>query len=267
MNFSLKYLVAATAVAMAAQASAQVLFYEQPNFQGRSVTTDKALDDFVRSGFNDRAQSIIVLNNRWEVCDDSYYGGRCVILRQGRYPTLQDMGMSNRISSVREVHPEARFDDSRYAPVAPQPVYDSRRRRNEKTFEAKITDVRAVLGTPAQRCWTERQQVQSNNNQVPGALAGALIGGILGHQVGSGDGKNLATAGGVIAGAAVGANIARRNSDTSTQDVKRCDSNPVEAKAAYWDVTYNFRGLEHHVQTATQPRNTITVNAQGEPRT
>lgn len=266
MKFHLKHLVAMSALAIAGQVSAQVLFYEQADFQGRSVTTDKALDDFVRAGFNDRAESIIVLNNRWEVCDDSYYGGRCVILRQGRYPTLQDMGMSNRISSVREVHPDARFDESRYAPLAPQPVYDSRRRRNEKTFEAKITDVRAVLGTPAQRCWTEREKVQSNNNQVPAALAGALIGGILGHQVGGGAGKNLATAGGVVAGAAVGANLARNNSDTSTRDVQRCDSNPVEAKAAYWDVTYNFRGQEHHVQMATQPRSTITVNARGEPR-
>lgn len=266
MNFSLKYLVAAMALAVAGQASAQVLFYERADFQGRSVTTEKPLEDFVRTGFNDRAQSIIVLNSRWEVCDDAYYGGRCVILRQGRYPTLQDMGMSNRISSVREVHPEARFDDSRYAPMAPQPVYDSHRRRNEKTFEAKITEVRAVLGTPAQRCWTEREKVQTNNNQIPGALAGALIGGILGHQVGGGAGKNLATAGGVVAGAAVGANLARNNSDTSTRDVQRCDSNPVQAQPAYWDVTYNFRGQEHQVQMANQPRNTITVNAQGEPR-
>ena len=172
MNFSLKYLVAATALAVAGQASAQVLFYEQPDFQGRSVTTDKALDDFVR----------------------------------------------------------------------------------------------AVLGTPAQRCWTEREKVQGNNNQVPAALAGALIGGILGHQVGGGAGKNLATAGGVVAGAAVGANLGRNNSESTTRDVQRCDSNPVEAKAAYWDVTYNFRGQEHHVQMASPPRNTITVNARGEPR-
>jgi uncharacterized protein YcfJ len=267
MKFQLKHLVAITTLAIAAgQASAQVLFYEHADFQGRSVTTDKALDNFVRSGFNDRASSIIVLNNRWEVCDDSYYGGRCVVLRQGRYPNLAAVGLNDRISSVREVHPEARFDDSRYAPLPPQPVYDSRRRRNEKLFQAQVTDVRAILGTPAQRCWIEREVVQSNNNQVPAALAGALIGGILGHQVGGGAGKNLATAGGVVAGAAVGANLARTNSDTSTRDVQRCDTNPAEAKAAYWDVTYNFRGQEHHVQMTTAPRKTITVNANGEPR-
>jgi uncharacterized protein YcfJ len=259
-------LLAALALVSVSAVQAQVLFYEHQDFQGRSVTTDKALDNFVRSGFNDRASSIIVLNNRWEVCDDSYFGGRCVVLRQGRYPSLAAMGMNDRISSVREVHPEARFDDSRYAPMAPQPVYDSRRRRNEKLFEAQVVDVRAVLGAPQQRCWMEREQYQSNDNQVPGALAGALIGGILGHQIGNGDGRNVATAGGAIVGAAVGANVARNNAETSTRDVQRCTTTPSQAKPEFWDVTYKFRGQEHHVQMTTQPRKTITVNAQGEPR-
>lgn len=265
MQFSLKYLVAMTALALGAQASAQVIFYENQDFQGRSVKTDKSMDDFVRSGFNDRASSIIVLKNRWEVCDDSYYGGRCVVLRQGRYPNLSAIGLNDRISSVREVHPDARFDESRYAPLPPQPVYDSSPRRNEKLFQANVTDVRAVLGTPTQRCWTEREEVKSNN-QVPGALAGALIGGILGHQIGSGDGRNVATAGGVVVGAAVGANVARNNAQTTSRDVQRCDTVPSEAKPEFWDVTYNFRGKEHHVQMTTPPRKTITVNAQGEPR-
>jgi uncharacterized protein YcfJ len=266
MKKYLKTLVALSALAIVNQATSQVLFYENPNFQGRSVTTDKALDNFSRSGFNDRASSIIVLNNRWEVCDDSYYGGRCMVLRQGRYPSLAAMGMNDRISSVREVHPEARFDDSRYAPLAPQPVYDSRRRRNERLFQAQVVDVRAVLGTPQQRCWIEREEVKSNNNQVPGALAGALIGGILGHQIGNGDGRNAATAFGVVGGAAVGANVARNNAETSTRDVQRCTTTPSQAKPEFWDVTYNFRGQEHHVQMTSPPRGTITVNAQGEPR-
>ncbi len=265
-KFCTTALLAALAAATCVQAGAQVIFYEHADFQGRAVSTDKAMDDFVRTGFNDRASSIIVLNNRWEVCDDSYYGGRCAILRQGRYPSLAAMGMNDRISSVREVHPQARFDNSRYAPLAPLPVYDSRRRGNERLYEAQVLDVRAVLGTPQQRCWMEREQYQSNNNQVPGALAGALIGGILGHQIGNGDGRNVATAGGVVLGAAVGANVARSGTETSTRDVQRCTTAPSQAKPEFWDVTYQFRGQEHHVQTTAPPRSTITVNAQGEPR-
>ena len=265
MKFHLKYWAALSVLAIAGQTSAQVLFYEHNDFQGRSVSTDKAMDNFTRSGFNDKASSIIVLNNRWEVCDDAYYGGNCLILRQGRYPNLAAIGLNDRISSVREVNAEARFDDSRYAPMAPQPVYDSRRRRNERVFQAQVTDVRAVVGAPTQRCWMEREEVK-NNNQVPGALAGALIGGILGHQIGNGDGRNVATAGGVVVGAAVGANVARNNAQTSTRDVQRCTTVPSQAKPEFWDVTYNFRGQEHHVQMTSPPRNTITVNARGEPR-
>ena len=264
MKFHLKHWAALSVLAIAGQASAQVLFYEHNDFQGRSVTTDKAMDNFTRSGFNDKASSIIVLNNRWEVCDDAYYGGNCLILRQGRYPNLAAIGLNDRISSVREINSDARFDDSRYAPMAPQPVYDSRR-RNERVFQAQVTDVRAVLGAPTQRCWMEREEVK-NNNQVPGALAGALIGGILGHQIGNGDGRNVATAGGVVVGAAVGANVARNNAQTSTRDVQRCTTVPSQAKPEFWDVTYNFRGQEHHVQMTSPPRNTITVNARGEPR-
>jgi uncharacterized protein YcfJ len=41
---------------------------------------------------------------------------------------------------------------------------------------------------------------------------------------------------------------------------------PSQAKPDYWDVTYTFRGQEHHVQMVTPPGRTITVNRLGEPR-
>ena len=90
-------------------------------------------------------------------------------------------------------------------------TYDYRRRRNERLYEADVTSVRAVLGTPEQRCWVEREQVTQERSgaNVPGAIAGAIIGGILGHQVGSGRGNDVATVGGVVAGGVVGANVGR----------------------------------------------------------
>ena len=116
----------------------------------------------------------------------------------------------------------------------------------------------------------EREQVAQDqgNANVPAAIAGAIIGGILGHQVGGGRGKDVATAGGAIAGAAVGANIGRDNNGQPvyTQDVQRCTNVPRQARADYWDVTYNFRGQEYRMQTTTPPGPTITVNGQGEPR-
>ena len=120
---------------------------------------------------------------------------------------------------------------------------------------------------PTQRCWMERQQVPTGSSQpnVGGAVAGALIGGILGHQIGGGSGRDAATGLGVVAGAAIGANAGNNNSGYAVQDVQRCDT-PVSGTPAYWDVTYNFRGMEHRLQMAAPPGSTIVVNDSGQPR-
>lgn len=246
--------------------SAQATFYENRDFSGRSFTTTGAIARFQRYGFNDVATSAVVIGDRWEVCEDARYRGRCVVLRPGRYPSLAAMGLNNRVSSARTVTPNNRVDDDRYAPE-PVAVYDSRRRGSERLYEADVTSARAVLATSGQQCWVEREQLSQtqNNANVPAALAGALIGGILGHQVGGGSGKDIATVGGVIAGAALGAR-AGSNGQPATQDVERCRDVPGGARPAFWDVSYTFRGKEHRVQMATAPGQRITVNEKGEPR-
>jgi uncharacterized protein YcfJ len=249
--------------------SGQITFYEHDNFQGRTFTTTNPVDDFRRFGFNDLASSAVVRGERWEVCDNVQYGGRCVILRQGSYPSLGTMGLNDRISSVRTVATQVTVDERRYAPP-PEPVYNYRRRSNETLYEANITSVRAVVAAANQRCWVERGQVVQDrgNANAGGAVVGAIIGGILGHQVGSGSGRDAATAVGVVAGAAVGANANRDRGGQQvvTQDVQRCSSVPSQARPEYWDVTYNFRGQEYRVQMTNPPGATVTVNEQGEPR-
>jgi uncharacterized protein YcfJ len=269
MNAFLKNAMALAVVVVATQAGAQVTFYENDGFQGRSFTTERQVGNFARFGFNDRASSAIVIGDRREVCEDAQFSGRCVVLRPGRYPSLSAMGLNDRISSVRTVSRNARIDDNRYAPE-PVPVYDNRRRGGERLFEADVTSVRAVVGPAQQRCWIEREQVSQGQNSsgVPGAIAGALIGGILGHQIGGGTGKDIATAGGAVAGAAVGANMSRDSSGRQvvTQNVQRCTSVPNQSQPDYWDVTYSFRGQEHRIQMAAPPGRTVTVNRLGEPR-
>ncbi len=259
--------IALVTATLATQAGAQVTFYERDGFDGRSFTTSRQVRNFERYGFNDRASSVVVVSDRWEVCTDVRFEGRCTILRPGRYASLADMGMNDRVSSVRMVGNNDRISDDRYAPPPPVPVYDSRRRKDERLFQADVTSVRAVLGTPEQRCWVEQEQVPAvrSSANVPGAIAGALLGGILGHQVGGGRGKDIATAGGAVAGAAVGANVGRGGQPT-TRDVQRCEAVPASARPDYWDVSYVFRGQEHHIQMTSQPGRTVTVNRQGEPR-
>ena len=250
-----------------APVAAQVTFYEHEGFGGRSFTTEQQIANFQSNGFNDRASSAVVLGERWEVCEHAQFGGRCVVLRPGRYGSLAAMGLNDRVSSVRAVDSNARIDDHRYAP-APVAGYDYRRRNNERLYEANVTSVRAVVGTPEQRCWVEREQISEERStaNIPVTIAGAVIGGILGHQVGGGRGKDIATVGGAVAGGALGYYLGRDGSPAQGRDVQRCENVPSQARPDFWDVTYNFRGQEYRVQMTAPPGNTVTVNEQGEPR-
>lgn len=261
---------APTPTSAPASAPAQIAFFEQEGFAGRAFTTDKSIENLNRNGFNDRASSAVVAGNRqWEVCDDNRFSGRCMVLRPGQYPSLAAMGMSNRISSVRELDRNARIDDRRYAPAG-LATPDYRTRKEERLYEVNVSSVRAVVGTPEKRCWIEREQAPQDQNQVnaPAAVLGALLGGVLGHQVGGGTGKDLATAGAAIAGAVLGSQVGNNAGapQTAMQDVQRCKDVPRQAHTDYWDVTYTFRGEEHRIQMASPPGRTLTVNAQGEPR-
>jgi uncharacterized protein YcfJ len=266
MNFKLKSVLGAAAVLLASQAMAQITFYEAEGYRGRAFTTDRRVGDFQRYGFNDRASSVVVDRGRWEVCEHARFEGRCVVLRRGSYGSLEELGMTDRISSVRPIESRREYDNE-IAPPAVSSNYEFRRRPRERIYEVPVTSVRAVVGPPSQRCWVERQQVtQPGQPNVGGAVAGALIGGILGHQVGKGSGRDAATAGGVVAGAAIGANTGGGSTGSvGYQDVQRCQ-NVASTTPAYWDVAYVFRGMEHHVQMTAPPGATIVVNDRGEPR-
>lgn len=254
------------ALALSSQAYSQVVFYQGDNYSGRSFSTQRQVPNFNQFGFNDRASSVVVLSERWEVCEAARFDGRCIVLRQGRYPSLAALGLNDRISSARSVSSRQRYDDSRYAPN-PQPVYDNRRRGRERLYQADVTSARAVMSRDSQRCWVERQQVDGRRTgNVGGAVVGAVLGGILGHQIGGGRGKDIATVGGAVAGGAVGYNTNRGRDDDYSRDVERCTSDSGSGTPDYWDVTYNYRGQEHRIQTTYEPGPTISVNNKGEPR-
>ncbi|MEK6243992.1 MAG: beta/gamma crystallin-related protein, partial [Pseudomonadota bacterium] len=117
MNAIFKNALAVAGVVFATQAAAQVTFYEEEGFRGRTFTTERQIGNFERFGFNDLASSVEVLGDRWEVCEHAQFEGRCVVLRPGRYPSLASMGLNDRVSSVRAVNTNARIDDNRYAPA------------------------------------------------------------------------------------------------------------------------------------------------------
>jgi len=173
------------------------------------------------------------------------------------------------VAQVQAAEAQRQAEDAqRLAAVAP-PAYDYHRRQGEALYEAPVTSVRAVVGPPEQRCWVERQVVDTGSAaiNVPGAVVGGVVGGILGHQIGSGRGQDVATGIGAATGAIVGANVGRDAPGTVyTQDVQRCANVSAASRLDYWDVTYNFRGYEHRLQMTSPPGATVLVNAQGEPR-
>ena len=275
MPKKIKFSLAKVCLCLALPALAQVTFYEREGFAGRSFSTPRAVSNLSNNGFNDRASSVVVQNDGWEVCEDARFSGRCMVLRQGRYASLSAMGLNDRISSVRKISNSKRVDDDRYAPAPyrlPNDVADYRQRKNERLFEADVVEVHAVMGPPEQRCWVEHQQVEAPLERGPanvgGAVIGGVLGGILGHQIGGGFGKDLATVGGVAAGAAIGANVNRdkQGNSVTTRDVQRCASTPASSRPQYWDVTYTFRGVDHRVQMTSAPGRTVTVNRAGIPR-
>lgn len=267
----LKSAVITAAVATTVLASAQIIVFEHENFQGRNFTSQENLPDLRAYGFNDTASSVVVLGTKvWEICEDVNFAGRCTVLRPGNYPSFNAMGINDRASSVRTVVVmPTKIEPERYAPPA-MPAYDTRPRRGEnRLYEADVVAVRAVFGEPKQRCWVEAEQVVQTFAPDPSMLAGTVLGGVIGHQFGGGRGKDLATIGGAVAGAAVGANVAAVNGRPGqvvvTRNVKKCVNEP-NTTPVYWDVTYEFRGRQHHVQMLNQPGPVLTVNRMGEPR-
>lgn len=254
----------------------QLVLYAETEYRGPTLTARHDVPDMVRERFNDRAASAVVIGGpaeRWEVCEDSNFRGRCTVLRTGRYPTLAGSGLDGRISSVRLLTSGDRPGDDRFAPVpgesrGSEHRPDYRRHGNEALYQARVTAVRAVVDEGTQRCWVEPQQVETERSRrnIPGALIGAVLGGVLGHQVGGGTGKDVATGVGAVAGAVIGSNVGRGH-ETETRDVRRCDrATPAAARPSYWDVSYDFRGQSYRAQLTEPPGETITVNGSGEPR-
>jgi len=92
------------ALALVGAASAQpyrggtATLYDQPNFQGNSVTITQSAPDLGRWRFNDRAQSAR-FEGRWLICEHDNFRGRCQEVR-GEAPNLHTYGLMAQVSSM-----------------------------------------------------------------------------------------------------------------------------------------------------------------------
>ena len=260
----------------AARRNPQVRIYA-PAELDQAATTLRQADELAASGgrYNDVHQLALLAGQRAAAAQDTarlrseqaaLAAQRTATDARIRADVTQQQAAA---AQVQAAEAQRRAEDAQRLAGGARDVYDYRRQQNEPLYEALVTSVRAVVGPPEQRCWVERQVMDTGSAgiNVPGAVVGGVVGGIVGHQIGSGRGQDLATGIGAASGAVVGANVSRNAPGTVyAQDVQRCANVPTAARLDYWDVTYTFRGYEHRAQTTSPPGATILVNAQGEPR-
>jgi hypothetical protein len=75
------------------------VIYDGAGFYGRSFEVTGPIPNFGTTGFNDRAQSMVVEGGTWELCQDASFSGRCQRFPPGRYPDLDPL--SGQLSSIR----------------------------------------------------------------------------------------------------------------------------------------------------------------------
>jgi uncharacterized protein YcfJ len=260
----------------AARANPQVATYAPAEFSQAAATLRQADDLAANGGRYDDVHQLAVLAGQRAANAQTVARARAeqaAIVAQNTAANARVQADASQrqaaVAQMQAAEAQRQADQAQMLAAAtppPPPNYDYRRRANEQLYEAPVTSVRAVVGPPQQRCWVERQVVATDypHINVPGAVIGGVVGGVLGHQIGSGRGQDLATGIGAVGGAVVGANVP--SGATYTQDVQRCTTVASAPSLDYWDVTYDFRGYEHHMQTTIAPGSTVWVNAQGDPR-
>lgn len=77
----------------------RVVLYDSTGFNGQTFDVNGTVVNFDGSGFNDRAQSMIVQEGTWELCVDASFGGYCQSFGPGRYPNLGPL--TGQLSSIR----------------------------------------------------------------------------------------------------------------------------------------------------------------------
>ena len=87
--------------AAAGAASAEVVLYENDDYNGRSLRSSNSVSNLDDNGFNDKVSSVRVRGGRWQLCADAYFRGSCVTLGPGEYPSLRAMGIRQGIVGAR----------------------------------------------------------------------------------------------------------------------------------------------------------------------
>ncbi|MDX1432388.1 MAG: glycine zipper 2TM domain-containing protein [Gammaproteobacteria bacterium] len=128
------------------------------------------------------------------------------------------------------------------------------------------------VSTPVRECWDEevpRYHHAGHGSYTP-MILGGIIGGVVGNQFGSGRGKKLMTAAGVVLGGSVGRDVARRHGRHYTELVTetRCRvdyERHVEERVDGYRVEYLYQGRTYVTRTDHDPGDRIRVGVRVTP--
>lgn len=89
------------ALLVCAQSLAGIKLYEDDNFRGRTFSARDGIENLKDVQFNDRASSLQIDREPWQLCTDAGFGGRCVVLEPGEYASLRSFNLNDGITSIR----------------------------------------------------------------------------------------------------------------------------------------------------------------------
>ena len=122
--------------------------------------------------------------------------------------------------------------------------------------------MREEVNRPSERCWVESSERLGSPQErsATGAVVGAITGGLLGNHVGGGSGRALATGVGLLAGAAIGDNMANRDVEPHRREERRCirEDHWVQEVTGY-EVTYRYGGMQRTVVLPRDPGRRLEV--------
>jgi len=81
--------------------AADLVLYEEGDFQGRPVNVVIDMRQLGTANFNDRASSVVIEKGSWVLCTEEDFSGTCITLEPGRYSSLKELGLENEVTSVR----------------------------------------------------------------------------------------------------------------------------------------------------------------------
>lgn len=96
--------VAALPAQEAGNGDASLTVFSKPSYGGQQATLRGDTPDLRAVGADDVVSSVKVHGtDRWEICEERNYGGRCVILSRSE-PSLTRMGWNSHVASARRIH-------------------------------------------------------------------------------------------------------------------------------------------------------------------